>query len=70
MLIKILEGTFGALENGVVVAKTSRSAPFEVDEKRGRVCQENERGWTGFAGVAGAGSEWRGAGAGFRGSGF
>ncbi len=36
MLIKILEGTFGALENGVVVAKTSRSAPFEVDEKRGR----------------------------------
>lgn len=36
MLIKMLEGTFGALENGVVVAKTSRSAPFEVDEKRGR----------------------------------
>lgn len=36
MLIKMLQGTFGAMEKGIVVAKTSRSAPFEVDEKRGR----------------------------------
>ncbi len=36
MLIKMLQGTFGALENGAVVAKTSQSAPFEVDDVRGR----------------------------------
>ncbi len=36
MLIKMLKGTFGALENGAVVAKTSQSAPFEVDDVRGR----------------------------------
>ncbi len=36
MLIRILQGTFGALENGAVVAKTSQSDPFEVDDVRGR----------------------------------
>lgn len=36
MLIRILQGTFGALENGAVVAKTSQSAPFKVDDARGR----------------------------------
>lgn len=36
MLIKMICGTYGAQEDGVVVAKTIRSAPFEVEEKKGR----------------------------------
>lgn len=36
MLIKMLCGTYGALENETVVAKDNQSAPFEVDDKNGR----------------------------------
>lgn len=36
MLIKMLCGTYGANENGIIVAKTNKSAPFYVEEKRGR----------------------------------
>lgn len=34
MLIKMLYGTYGALEGETVVAKSNRSAPFEVGEER------------------------------------
>ena len=36
MLIKLLYGTCGAKEDGVIVAKTNKSAPFCVEEKRGK----------------------------------
>lgn len=36
MLIKLLYGTYGAEEEGIIVAKTNKSAPFCVEEKRGR----------------------------------
>lgn len=34
MLIKLLCGTYGAREGNVIIAKTSNSEPFEVEEKR------------------------------------
>lgn len=34
MLIKMICGTYGLSEEGVVTAKTNRSDPFEVEEKR------------------------------------
>ena len=34
MLIKMICGNYGALEEGVVTVKTNQSAPFEVEEKR------------------------------------
>ncbi len=34
MLIKMICGTYGSLEDGVVTAKTNQSPPFEVEEKR------------------------------------
>ena len=34
MLIKMICGTYGALEEGGVTAKTNRSAPFEVEEEK------------------------------------
>lgn len=36
MLIKLLCGTYGAKEGDIIISKTSESAPFEVEEKRGR----------------------------------
>lgn len=36
MLIKLLYGTYGAKEGDVIVSKTNKSDPFEVEEKRGR----------------------------------
>lgn len=36
MLIKMLCGTFGAIEDGIIVVKTNKSGPFCVEEKRGR----------------------------------
>lgn len=36
MLIKMLHGTFGAKENGIIVAKTNKSDPFRVEDERGR----------------------------------
>lgn len=36
MLIKMLCGTYGAVENDTVVAKDKQSAPFEVDDKNGQ----------------------------------
>ncbi|NBH27665.1 hypothetical protein D3Z60_18250 [Lachnospiraceae bacterium] len=36
MLIKLLYGTYGAEEEGIIIAKTNKSAPFCVEEKRGR----------------------------------
>lgn len=34
MLIKMICGTYGSLEDGVVTAKTNQSPPFEVEEER------------------------------------
>lgn len=36
MIIKMLCGTYGAVENEMVVAKDKQSTPFEVDDKNGR----------------------------------
>lgn len=36
MLIKMLCGTFGTVEDGIIVAKTNKSGAFCVEEKRGR----------------------------------
>lgn len=36
MLIKMICGTYGAMENGLIIAKDSNSAPFEVLEEKGK----------------------------------
>lgn len=36
MLIKLLYGACGVREGDIIVSKTSKSAPFEVEEKRGK----------------------------------
>lgn len=36
MLIKMICGTYGMLDDDIIVAKTNKSAPFEIEEKKGR----------------------------------